>query len=70
MIGFKSMITFLHLNNVGDTNPRLQAPTIYVNYHQTSNIIRTLVANKMVDHSDVVGASPVGSAPTTSSFST
>ena len=31
---------------------------------------RTLVCNKIVDHSDVVGASPVGAAPTTSSFST
>ena len=39
-------------------------------YRQTSNIIRTLVGNKIVDHSDVVGASPVGAAPTTSSFST
>ena len=29
-----------------------------------------LVGNKIVDHSDVVGASPVGAAPTTSSFST
>ena len=38
------------------------------NYCQTSNISRTLV-NKIVDHSDVVGASPVGAAPT-SSFST
>ena len=28
------------------------------------------VGNKIVDHSDVVGASPVGTAPTTSSFST
>ena len=28
------------------------------------------VCNKIVDHSDVVGASPVGAAPTTSSFST
>ena len=37
---------------------------------QTSDIIRTLVGNKIVDHSDVVGASPVGAAPTTSSFST
>ena len=37
---------------------------------QTSNIGRTLVGNKIVDHSDVVGASPVGAAPTTSSFST
>ena len=30
---------------------------------------RTLLGNKIVDHSDVVGASPVGSAPTISSFS-
>ena len=35
-----------------------------------SNIRRTLVGNKIVDHSNVVGASPVGDAPTTSSFST
>ena len=33
-------------------------------YRQVSNIRRTLVGNKMVDHSDV------GAAPTTSSFST
>ena len=33
-------------------------------------ISRTLVGNKIVDHSDVVGASPVGAAPTTSSIST
>ena len=39
-------------------------------YRQDSNIIRTLVGNKIVDHSNVVGASPVGAAPTTSSFST
>ena len=39
-------------------------------YSQTSNIKGTLVGNKIVDHSDVVGASPVGIAPTTSSFST
>ena len=36
---------------------------------ETSNISCTLVANKIVDHSDVVGASPVGAALTTSSFS-
>ena len=35
-------------------------------YRQTSNISRTLVGNKIVDHSDVVGALPVGAAPTTS----
>ena len=39
-------------------------------YRQVSNISRALVGNKIVDHSDVVGASPVGAAPTTSSFST
>ena len=37
---------------------------------QTSNIICTLVGNKMVDQSDVVGASPVGTAPTITLFST
>ena len=37
---------------------------------QVSNIRRTLVGNKIVDHSDVVGVSPVGAASTTSSFST
>ena len=41
-----------------------------LNYCQTSNISGTLVGNKIVDHSDVAGASPVGAAPTTSSFST
>ena len=39
-------------------------------YRLVSNRRRALVGNKIVDHSDVVGASPVGAAPTTSSFST
>ena len=43
---------------------------IYDIYRQVSNIRRTLVGTKIVDHSDVIGASPVGAAPTTSSFST
>ena len=42
----------------------------YVNYRQVSNIRRTLIGTKIVDNSDVVGASPVGAAPTTSSLST
>ena len=37
-------------------------------YPQVSNIRRTLVGNWIVDHSDVVGASPVGHAPTTTSL--
>ena len=39
-------------------------------YRQVCSIRRTLVGIEIVDHSDVVGASPVGAAPTTSSFST
>ena len=50
-----------------------QAPGMYwvgQIYHQTYNIGRTLVGNKIVDLSDVVGAAPVRAAPTTSSFMT
>ena len=39
-------------------------------YRKASNYRRTLVRNKIVAHSDVVEASPVGAAPTTSSLST
>ena len=39
-------------------------------YHQTSDVRRILVGNKIVHHSDVVGASPIGAAPTTSQFLT
>ena len=47
-----------------------QGQSKHYNYRKVSNIRRILVSNKIVDHSDVVGASPVGTAPTTSSFST
>ena len=40
-----------------------------MNYRQTPNISRTL-GNNIVNDSDVVAASYVGAAPTTSSFST
>ena len=39
-------------------------------YRKTSNISRTLVGNMIIDNSDAAKASPVGAAPTTSSFST
>ena len=42
----------------------------YDTYRKTSNISHTLVDSKIVDNSDVVGASPVGAAATTYSFST
>ena len=48
----------------------LQQNIYKISYRKTSNISRTFVGNKIVDNSDVVGASPVGAAPTTSSFST
>ena len=41
--------------------------SIKILYCKICNISRTLVGNRTVDHSDVVGASPVGAAPTTSS---
>ena len=41
-----------------------------VKYRQIPNIRRTFESNQNVDHSDVVGASPVGAAPTTSEWST
>ena len=44
--------------------------SVQKDYRQSSNICHTLEDNKIVDHSDVVGASPVGAARTTSSFST
>ena len=37
---------------------------------QISNSSCNFVGNEIADHSDVVGASPVGAAPTTSTFST
>ena len=39
-------------------------------HHKTSNRRHTLVGNIIVDNSYVVGASPVGAAPTTSLLST
>ena len=39
-------------------------------YRKTSNISRTLVGNKIVENSDIVGALPVGAAPTTSQLNT
>ena len=39
-------------------------------YRKISNIRRTSVGDKIAYHSDVFGASPVGAAPTTSSFLT
>ena len=37
-------------------------------YRETPNISHTSVGNKMFDYSDVVGAAPISSTPTTLSF--
>ena len=42
----------------------------YEIHRQACNISLTLVGDKIVDHSDVAGAPPVGAAPTTFSLST
>ena len=39
-------------------------------YHQNSDIRHSFIGNKIVDHSDIVGASSVAAALTTSSFPT
>ena len=49
---------------------RTSAGTVLTVYRKVSKISRILVGNKIVDQSDVVGVSPVGAAPTASSFST
>ena len=54
----------------GSKFPNSVHKSLFDGYHQTSYTSRTLVGNKLVDHPDVVGASPVDAAPTTSSFST
>ena len=59
-----------NITNVIKNDAPAQSLYGYDMYRKTSNIRRTLGGNKFVDHSDVVGASPVGAAPTTSSFST
>ena len=56
--------------NHSQSKPNKTMCTICGIYRQVSNISHTLVGNKIVDHSYVVGPSPAGAAPTTSSFST
>ena len=57
------VLAYFVYNNPGPARQRLV-------YCQISITSRTLVGDNIVYHSDVDGASPVGAAPTTSSFST
>ena len=47
-----------------DTEDLKQQIFSYLYHRQTSNVSRTLVDNKIVDHSDVVEASPLGAVNT------
>ena len=61
-------LTQCYISNLSEEhNPNTPANATH---RQVYNIRRTLVGNNIVDHSDVDEASPVGAAPTTSSFST
>ena len=59
------------LGEIKKHNPPPPTPTpTFFYYRKNPSISRTLAGIKIVDNSDVVGASPVGAAPTTSSFLT
>ena len=67
----------VYYEDCGENWPRYNGTSLYISLEnwnditrKTCNISRTFVGNKIVDNSDVVGASPVGAASTTSSFST
>ena len=49
---------------------RISIPDTSLKITERKTVKHTLVGDKIVDHSDVVGASTIGVAPTTSSFST
>ena len=69
---YKGLIHFLQIDSVCRELRELWHHSICLGfyiYRQTSNIRCTLAVNKIVDHWDIVGASPVGAAQTTSSFS-
>ena len=59
----------LYMHFLRDKNSRGYIDsTIYYRYRQICTISRTLLGNKLGDHSDVIGASPVGAFPTASSY--
>ena len=68
-------LTWLGLLPLATTAPGRISPLVHrVSWHidcrKTSSVRRAVVGNKIVGQSDVVGASPVGAAPTTFTFST
>ena len=56
--------------SVNATQDFVETGSMYADVGIGKVISHTLIGNEIVDPSDVVGASPVGAAPTTSSFST
>ena len=66
MLGIK----FIHIDKKEAQEDKQQQNRPFWHYRQTCNIRRTGVGQKIVDRSDIVEASPVSAASTTSSFST
>ena len=66
--GCNDMITYPHPKI--DVCSFLRSPELDKCYCQIFNISRAFVGNKIVDQSDVIGASPIGAAPNASSFLT
>ena len=62
-----SMRSYHHDDTSNHHEPEELPADVYI-YHQISDIRCTLAGYEIVDHTDVVGASPVSAAPTTSSF--
>ena len=65
-----STTEFAQVSNGSLPDCTVPLPEVSNDYCQTSNIRCTYVGNKIIDHSDVVGALPVGAATTTFPFST
>ena len=61
--------TYIAVVNIEPENSNHARNNLFT-YRKVSDIRRTLVGNNILDHSDVVGASPVDAVPATSSFST
>ena len=53
---------------MGDMCTKFEVDLPKKKYLQTSNISCALAVHKIIDLSEVIGASPAGAAPSTSSF--
>ena len=69
-LNIRSYTNYKNILELHETTTLKQKAAKHVYIQQTSIIKRILVSNNIFVHSDVVGASPVDAAPTTSQFLT